>query len=191
MRATTVSRTAWPLVILVLLCGLGERASAAQIIDIVGREDWVSGSTAGTLTGGFITGDLQWTHTYTPVPVGDITSAKLTIDTIDGESFGQLSVYAGTSTAGTYIGPAPGNDNGTPGPWRPVGDPLARETTFTLSASLYANLADGTFDLYGSNVQMGGWGSNRSRLVIDYIPEPAALSLLAVGAVALARRRRR
>lgn len=191
MRANMVVRLFGALTLVVGGLGLSQDASAGPMVSIVGTEDWQDGDPLGpTLTGGFITGHQAWTHTYAAVPVGDIISATITIDLIDADA-GRLQVYAGVNTSGQHIGNASGNDAGVPGPWRPVGSPYAPETTLTIPSSLHADLADGSFAVYGYNSAMSWWGSNRSRLEIEVIPEPATMGLLGLGMLGVFLRRKR
>lgn len=151
-----------------LALGTAATSSALVITNMVGTNDGVADQSQ-TLTAGFISSNLNWMHSYGAI-VGNILSATLEIDIIDADN-GNLRLYAGTDNSGIQIGtadPAGNNSGGGPGPWRnPTDTALDPSFTFTLSSSLYADLADGTFDVFGQNIGMSIWGSNRAILTIE------------------------
>ena len=167
------------------------KSSRGDTVSVAGSETWMTGDpTTDTLSGGFRGIGLTWEHSYTPIDVASITGAFLTMDIIDADN-GSLDLYAGTSVGGTFIGSVFGNDNGNPGFWRPLGDPFAPETTLTIDSSLYADLADGTFTIFGDNIGLGQWGSNRARLtIVTAIPEPTSLVVISLLLLPLGRRRK-
>lgn len=185
-------------------------ASALTITSQVGTEAVGGVGVANTLTGmvdtyggvdGFVrdtaTFDLTWTHSYGPI-TGTILAATLRIDLIDADS-GILDLYAGTSVADPLIGSATGANQGT-SEWRDLQSPPGAnpgdgsyDNLIVIPASLYADLADGTFQIFTNdrNDNLTSFGSNRALLTITVVPEPGTAALLAFGllGVALVRRR--
>lgn len=185
-------------------------ATALTITSQVGTEAIGGVGVENTLTGmvdtfggldGFVrdtaTFDLTWTHSYGPI-VGTIVAATLRIDLIDADT-GILDLYAGTSTADPLIGSATGANQGTT-VWRDLQSPPGTadgdgsyDNEIVIAASLYADLADGTFQVFTNdrNDNLTSFGSNRALLTITVVPEPGTAALLAFGllGVALVRRR--
>ncbi len=141
------------------------------------------------------------------IPSGKkINKAWIEIDITDDDNR-TLTLYEGAGKAvgaGTTIGATTGaGDNGAPGSWRAISEKTTstsgingnQDNRFQLPSSLFANMEDtGALTVDGEwNVTSGGvFGSNRARLIIQTIPEPATLGLLVLGGgVLLARRRRR
>ncbi len=184
--------------------GLGHGAQAAVITSQMGIPAATGSFALGdTLTGGFISSDWSWSHTGYGVITDTILSVTLEIDLVDAEAPNRrLDLYVGTNTSGTFIGSGYGQNDGTPGPWLGLGD--SSDNSLVISSDLYADIADGTFDIYGDNIGMWIWGSNRALLTItteDVViaspevvdtPEPATLAVFGLGLVGLgfARRRR-
>ncbi len=105
-------------------------------------------------------------------------SATLEFDVIDGDDTNVLTdgfdVYAGFDTSGTLIGTgfAP-TDNGGPGSWVDFSHANSDHIVLIIASSLFADLADGTFDVYvdefcGCDPQF--WGSNQAILTINFTP---------------------
>ena len=199
--------------------GLATSAQATVIISQLGIPE-ADGSTAlgDTLTGGFIRRDWSWSHMGygvvhnhpDDVIMETIVSATLRIDLVDAEKAPnkRLDLYAGTDDSGTFIGSAFGQDDGRPGPWLglPPGG-ASSDNLIVISSDLYADIADGRFDIFGANMGMYIWGSNRviltittedlgfSSLPLEFdvveVHEPAGLALFGLGLAGLGFMRRR
>jgi len=192
-----------------ILLGIAPRAGALTITSQVGTEAIGGVGVENTLSGlndtgsvdGFIrqtlTFNLTWTHTYAAIS-DTIVSATLQLDLIDADT-GILDLYAGTSTSDPLIGSAVGINQGTT-VWRDLQTPPGPnpgdgsfDNTIVIPASLFADLADGTFQIFSNdrNDTLTTFGSNRALLTINVVPEPATGSLLGLGVIALASIRRR
>lgn len=160
---------------------LAQSAAAMTVTSQVGTPAATGSDGSGSLTDGWVNTDISWVHTFTPI-TGEIVSATLTIDLTDADD-GRLDVYAGTGTNGVLIGTATGNDNGngTRGDWQGLEEGSnAIDNVLQLSNSLFSDLQDGVFEVFGDNIGMGAFGSNRALLSIDVIqaiPIPAAIWL--------------
>lgn len=161
--------------LLLLTCAAGLVCAGAALADTIESEvgtEAVGGvGIENTLTGGFIDNSLLWTHVYDPLPEGaEIVRATMQIDLIDADD-GTLELYAGENKRGVFIGVAVGIDDGEPGPWRdlqsdpPVG---SSDNEIEIGPEHFADLADGTFQVYGRNVGLAFWGSNSALLTIEY-----------------------
>lgn len=174
-------------------------ANASIVNSQVGLPALTGSDGSGTLTNGWIDTDLGWTHNYSQI-TGSIVSATLTIDIIDADN-GYLSLYSGVDNSGLLIGNAFGNDNGngSRGPWQGLSGNTV-ETTFVLPQEMYADLYDGTFQVYGENNGLVTWGANRALVTIEFsslsefssfstdvssVPVPPAVWLFASGLIGL------
>lgn len=167
--------------VIALFLSIGATGNASTINSQVGIPATTGSDGSGTLTNGWIEStDFGWTHTYASIS-GNINSATLTIDIIDADD-GHLSLFVGTNNSGLFIGSAAGNDNGdgTRGIWQGL-DGNTIETTFILQSELFADLASGTFNVFGDNIGMNAWGSNRALLSIDVAPVPIPSAILLLG----------
>ena len=172
-------------------------ANSAIITDQVGTPAVADGASAvGTLTNGFISGDKAWTHSYAAI-IGTILSATLTVDTIDADG-GRLNLYAAVSTAGTIFGLASGANQGLSGIWRtlPSLGGTSIDVTVNIPNTLFADIADGTFNVYGDNISMAIWSSSRALLTVttdavNQVREPATLAIFGLGLAGLGFARRR
>ena len=199
--------------------GLETNAQATVITSQLGIPEADGSTVLGeTLTGGFIKSDWSWSHKgYGVFPnrpnyviMETIVSATLRIDLIDAELAPnkRLDLYAGTDASGTFIGSAYGQHDGWPGPWRglPPGG-TSSDNLIVISSDLYADIADGRFDIFGANEGMILWGSNRVLLTITTadlglsslpanfnfkeVPETGTLTLFGLGLAGLGYIRRR
>ncbi len=172
-------------------------AQAASIVSTVGAPPPGCSTTngcatgtdlSGTLTGGYISSDFSWTHSFGAI-TDTILSATLTLDIIDADG-GFLDTYV-NNMSGDFVGvfdPVGNNSGGSPGPWRVPGDPLDPVMSISLSSSLFAELMDGTVSFFGDNRGLGIWGINSAILTIETsggnsstVPLPAGLPLLIAG----------
>ena len=155
-------------------CTTGDVCSGGDVVDVVGTQDCTE-SEALTWNGttAWINVDKAWTHTYAPI-AGTIVGATLAIEIGDADG-GPLTIVAGATTLGTITG----GDNGGPGNFSPCASPGFTDNLLTIPPSLYADLADGTFDVTTSGCSPtcasaptgpGTYGLTRAILTIQVAP---------------------
>ena len=136
-------------------------SGGGTVKDVVGTEVCSAGA---SLTGGWISGNKSWTHSYAPI-TGSVVSATLTVDIGDADG-GTLTLNGD----GVALGSITGGDNGGPGTWRcPDAWGGGKDTKLVLPASVYDKLLDGTFTVSGTQSGLGTWGTNRAILEITYV----------------------
>ena len=167
--------------IIVSVCAISQ---AETIASAVGSSSSTTGS--GTVTGGFITGAVSWTHVYDASQIGVITSATFTMDTLDLDG-GTLNLTTNGTTFASFIG----GSTGGPGPWHVYGDGGYNGSyiqSFSLDISnttILSSLMSGNFAIYGTHPDP--WGINLATLVINYeaVPEPSSLALIGLALFSL------
>ena len=119
--------------------------------------------------------DLAWTHNFAPI-TGAIVSATLEIDLTDADG-GRLSIFAGTDDTGTFIGDAVGVDDWGPNnvTWlQPrdcgLGNGGSCNNLLDIPSTLFGDLMDGSFSLFGDYNALGFYGVNRAILTITFDP---------------------
>jgi hypothetical protein len=156
-----------------LVCTSGDVCSGANVTSVVGTQNCTE-TQALTYDGvdGWINTEKAWTHNYAPI-IGTIVGATLSIEIGDADS-GPLAIVSGATSLGNITG----GDNGGPGSFL-CQPPGFTDNVLTIPSSLYADLADGSFNVStsgctptcaGAPAGVGTYGLSRAILTIQVAP---------------------